>query len=64
MLHEHFTVTLVLSGRVYIGGFVLLAVVAGVVRWKKPFKSSYNPQYSFLLRLNMMIKHSDGAEAT
>lgn len=31
---------LVLSGHVCFGGFVLLVVVAGVVRWKKTFQSS------------------------
>lgn len=64
MHHEHFTLNSVLGGRVSVGAFVLLVVVDGVVRWKKPFQSSYRPQYSFLLRLNMMIKHLDGAETT
>lgn len=43
VVHEHFTVNLVLRDHVYIGGFVLPVVVAAVVRWKKLFQSSYNP---------------------
>lgn len=43
VLHEHFTVNLVLSARVCIGGFVLPVLAAGVLRWKKPFQCSHNP---------------------
>lgn len=43
VLHEHFTVNLVLSARVYIGGFVLPVLAVGVLRWKKPFQCSHNP---------------------